>query len=39
MLRAEKAPGSDALVDCQDLKTLQQWWAQHGTTYLARWKE
>jgi hypothetical protein len=36
MLVAENAPDSERLIDCESLKTLQQWFADHGTEYLKR---
>lgn len=34
MLQTQKAPGSEKLTDCKDLKTLQEWFAEHGSEYL-----
>lgn len=36
MLLAEDAPGSQGLVDCKQLETLSQWFAEHGAEYLKR---
>ena len=36
MLQTEKAPSSDELAGCKDLKTLQQWFRAHGAEYLKR---
>jgi hypothetical protein len=34
MLRAEKAPGAEALDDYRDLTQLQQWWDRYGKKFL-----
>ena len=38
MLQKEKAPGSEELSDCKDLKTLQRWYQDHGAEYLKRFE-
>ena len=36
MLQSEKAPGSDELTGCKEMKTLQRWFDRHGAEFLQR---